>query len=840
MYQIRCDDYILYDPRDEDLIVQNPKCKLKENTVGEGSFTILSDHPYYDKLKKLKSVFEIQQDGRPIFRGRMTGDSRDFNNRLDVDLEGILGFTNDTLIPPFNFPADFPEAENSPNVVEYFLGWILNRHNERVEDWQKLRLGNVTVSDPNNYLSRSSDKYASTWETLKTKLFDSALGGYLTIRYEADGNYVDYLGSYELTNTQRITLGENLLNIKNESDASETYSAILPMGKDGLTLESLADGDITEDLVKDGLYIYSKSAVKEYGWICVPVNESTWSDVTVASNLRSKAVEYLGGTAMLLSATITIKAVDLHFTDEEIQSFRVYRNILVDSPVHGITGASYRLSELDIDLMNPQNTVITIGDSFRSLVDVNDNKIDNAIQKIESTTNDLKDKVSNVEDKVNKIEGIDGVYFYVMYSQYANGQVMTDTPDETTIYMGTCSTNETTAPIDPGKYTWCKIRGNDGVDGKDGKDGKDGTNGTPGQPGENGKSQYFHVKYSDDGKTFTSNNGETLGDWMGTCVNEIEVDPIIFDDYTWKKIVGEDGQPGIDGADGKDGSSSFFYVKFSANSNGYPMTETPTSTTKYMGVCSTTSTTAPTSYSAYKWTQCRGNDGTNGTPGTNGKDGKTQYLHIKYSDDGLTFTGNNGEDLGAWIGTLVDFNEADSSTFSDYTWKKFTEDVDEELENIRQTVKEQYTSVINTADEIVLSALSRYVETSNYEEFRQAVTSQLEMIANEISMKFTTTTEQIENVGGDLQSKFEQLYKYISFSGDTAITIGSGDNSITLEIDNLKGIVFKKNGVSFGRWDGNNFYTGNIVVEVNERAQFGNFAFVPRSDGSLSLLKVGG
>jgi hypothetical protein len=84
------------------------------------------------------------------------------------------------------------------------------------------------------------------------------------------------------------------------------------------------------------------------------------------------------------------------------------------------------------------------------------------------------------------------------------------------------------------------------------------------------------------------------------------------------------------------------------------------------------------------------------------------------------------------------------------------------------------------------------------------------------------------------------LYKYISFSGDTAITIGSGDSTITLEIDNTKGIVFKKNGVSFGRWDGNNFYTGNIVVEVNERAQFGNFAFIPRSDGSLSFLKVGG
>ena len=990
MYQIRCDGYTLYDPRDEDLIVLKPKCKLKENTVGEGSFTILSDHPYYNKLKKLKSVFEIQQDGHPIFRGRMTGDTRDFENRLDVDLEGVLGFTNDTLIPPFNFPADFPEAANSANMVEYFLGWILSKHNERVADWQKLKLGRVTVADPNNYITRSSDKYASTWDTLKTKLFDSALGGFLTVRCESDGNYVDYLGSYELTNTQRIRFGENLLDIKNESDASETYSAILPMGKDGLTLASLPDGDITDDLVKDGLYIYSKSAVESYGWICVPVNESTWSDVTVASNLRSKAVDYMAGTALLLSGTITIKAVDLHFTDEEIQSFRVYRNVLVDSLVHGVTSASYRLSELDIDLMNPQNTVITIGNTSRSLVDINGSQLDSAIQQFESTTNNLNNKVANVQNNVNdlktQVEGIDGTFFYIRYSQYADGHVMTNQPDENTQYMGTCSTNVATAPTDYTKYVWCKVRGADGKDGKDG---------TPGSTGADGKSQYFHVKYSNDGKTFTANNGETLGDWLGTCVDDNAADPTAFNAYTWKKIVGEDGKSGIDGADGKDGQSAYFYVKFSANANGNPMTETPNSNTKYMGVCSSASSTAPTSYTAYTWTQCRGNDGANGTPGATGKDGKTQYLHIKYSDDGKTFTGNSGEDLGAWIGTLVDFTEADSTVFSDYTWKKFTEDVDiggrnllqksspsdwlsdwirwqsttasltedgwlqvvkaeggtsfgyyppkistfpyageyllsfdaysdtvtdlnynyimgesgnskignvaitaepkrcvipftidSEIKNcsimvganagesfyirnikvergniptdwtpapedvdasigasseqLQQIILEQNTTVLNTAESIIMSALERYVETSNYEEFRQTVISQLEMLSDEISMKFTTTTEQIEDVGGDLQSKFEQLYKYIRFSGDTAITIGSGDSAITLEIDNEKGIVFKKNGVSFGRWDGNDFYTGNIVVEVEERAQFGNFAFIPRSDGSLSFLKVGG
>lgn len=80
------------------------------------------------------------------------------------------------------------------------------------------------------------------------------------------------------------------------------------------------------------------------------------------------------------------------------------------------------------------------------------------------------------------------------------------------------------------------------------------------------------------------------------------------------------------------------------------MTTSPQSTTKYMGVASTTSSTAPTSYSAYTWTLIKGNDGSSGSPGTPGADGKSSYLHIKYSDDGTTFTANNGEDIGRYRG----------------------------------------------------------------------------------------------------------------------------------------------------------------------------------------------
>ena len=83
-YHIKCDDYPIFDPRDDDLIVESPKVNLEVNTVGEGSFTIYENHPYYGKLKKLKSVFEVSDEIGVIFRGRMTNNSFDFYNSFCI------------------------------------------------------------------------------------------------------------------------------------------------------------------------------------------------------------------------------------------------------------------------------------------------------------------------------------------------------------------------------------------------------------------------------------------------------------------------------------------------------------------------------------------------------------------------------------------------------------------------------------------------------------------------------------------------------------------------------------------------------------------------------------
>ena len=133
---------------------------------------------------------------------------------------------------------------------------------------------------------------------------------------------------------------------------------------------------------------------------------------------------------------------------------------------------------------------------------------------------------------------------------------------------------------------------------------------------------------------------------------------------------GEKGDTGPTGSQGIPGTSQYFHVKYSANSNGNPMSDTPNT---YIGTAVTTNVTAPTSYTSYKWVQLKGSQGVKGDqgiPGPTGANGQTSYLHIKYSDNGTSFTANNGETPGAWIGQYVDFTAADSTVFSKYIWTK--------------------------------------------------------------------------------------------------------------------------------------------------------------------------
>ena len=403
MYQLKYQNYILYDPRlaDEKLIVRDPSVKLAVSKAGEMTFTLGADHPYLSNLRRMSGLVELLDGTFPIYRGRITTDTKDFYGAHIIETEGIMAALNDSIIKPFSFPEDLKDDDDykaaaaSGNVVDFFFRWILGQHNSQVSAEQQIRPGVCTVTDPNNYITRSSKEYATAMTTISDKLVKSSLGGNLLIRYENGGNYLDYYAALPLTNTQPVEFAENLLDLTSETDGADIYTAILPEGKDGLTIEALSDGDLTDDLVKSGLTIYSKSGMATYGRITRHIK---WDDVTVAANLQTKAKAALADNGLSMPETITCKAVDLGWQDG-IQHFRVGRMTALFSTPHGYS-ASYPLMELAPDILDPGNTQITLGATQQTYTGAQIDAKRETDKRIESTRQEISERVDESSSQV--------------------------------------------------------------------------------------------------------------------------------------------------------------------------------------------------------------------------------------------------------------------------------------------------------------------------------------------------------------------------------------------------------------------------------------------------------
>lgn len=343
----------LYHPQNPNLMLFNPKLTLEDNGAGQLTFQIYKNNLNYNTVRKLYPLLSVIRDDETIFKGRVISDRRDFQNGKRIEAEGKLSFLNDSYMEPFSFSGS-PEG---------LFRMIIENHNAQVKDWQQFKVGAVTVKDSNDYIVRSSENCINSWAALKEKCFQSSLGGHVRIRYEKDGDYIDWLADYDTISTQHIEFAKNILDISSEVDATETYTAIRPIGAevDGVKV------DITS--VNDGKnFLVNEEKAKEYGTIYAPESESTWQDVTLPENLLKKAKEKLYGSFATLRETYEIRAVDLHLTDTQIQSLNIYTYVPVASKPHGIDG-KYLLCKADMDITSPQNTVYYLGATKRTLSD---------------------------------------------------------------------------------------------------------------------------------------------------------------------------------------------------------------------------------------------------------------------------------------------------------------------------------------------------------------------------------------------------------------------------------------------------------------------------------------
>lgn len=138
--------------------------------------------------------------------------------------------------------------------------------------------------------------------------------------------------------------------------------------------------------------------------------------------------------------------------------------------------------------------------------------------------------------------------------------------------------------------------------------------------------------------------------------------------------------------------------------------------------------------------------------------GNNSYLHVKYSNDGTTFTSNNGDDVGRYIGSYSDNNETASTNFDDYSWQDTAIVVDEELDDLQGQINNTNKDLNNNY--------------TNNTELDRKLENQKQTITEEFSTKITQTKSEWQ----------ASVIEYINTNGVEKFV----NTLVTIDIDGLK------------------------------------------------------
>ena len=353
--------------------VTDPDVKLVVNGVDSFSFAIYPQHPLYKEIECKVSRVKIWRDSKLLFYGEVTGYSQDMYGIRTYDCEGALAWLND-----LHFAYAISGA--TPKEVLY---WYIKLYNQKLRDKSKsFELGTVTVhkaltqSGTEGTIARSSGVYPSFWEEIQDKLLDS-FGGILRVRYvgsDTCAGYIDWLEIPDGTCSQDVRYAKNLLNCDWTYNCTALATAVVPLGKRKdssgdnevrLTIDKADDDDATfmiqymtgtDDLVKSGNMVYSKSRMEKYGLIQQAV---TFDDITDAGTLAYQGAVWLRQNGKAAS-TIRAEAIDLADIDESVEHFT--HGDYVRTKLPGDSAESlFPITAIEIPIAAPENAKLTVG-----------------------------------------------------------------------------------------------------------------------------------------------------------------------------------------------------------------------------------------------------------------------------------------------------------------------------------------------------------------------------------------------------------------------------------------------------------------------------------------------
>lgn len=188
--------------------------------------------------------------------------------------------------------------------------------------------------------------------------------------------------------------------------------------------------------------------------------------------------------------------------------------------------------------------------------------------------------------------------------------------------------------------------------------------------------------------------------------------------------------------------------------------------------------------------------GADGKPGTKGDDGVSvthtdveYYLSTSETElSGGTWQADAPEITDGtylWGRTKITYSNGQTAYTGAYCISKAMADsAKPQIDQVVKTTRQQITDVQQNVNSIILSALENYVKTGDFGSYKEEVSSQLSLLADQLTLKFDKATADITKVNGDLQGKYESITKSFNFDIENGLVIGETGNPVYLQLNN--------------------------------------------------------
>ncbi|WP_434669239.1 phage tail protein [Lacticaseibacillus rhamnosus] len=340
-------------------MLTSAEIKTDINSIPSFTFSVLPNNPGYNEIMPMVTRVRVVRidTGEVLFDGRVLVSTNEMAETgalaRSYTCEGALAFFHDVV----------PGYQTFTGTPATIIKQLVDMFNSRVDPFKQMQLGIMPESTQSQTLETTPEK--DLYDTLHDFVV-TTLGYDIRVRSAQNGRFLDVKSQLGETGKTIIRLGINLKAMKVETDPTGIITRVVPLGavKDNVSSEESVQPRVNLTDAGKSLYVDIPDLINKYG---VLEGVQVFDNAKTPEQLQDAVNSWISGQRPV-TRKFSITAVDLSSIGRAPEDFKVYNfNRVINPPTQ--TDEMMRIVGQTLDLIQPQNAELVIGDKFKSGID---------------------------------------------------------------------------------------------------------------------------------------------------------------------------------------------------------------------------------------------------------------------------------------------------------------------------------------------------------------------------------------------------------------------------------------------------------------------------------------